>query len=65
MNREIMREGDKEWSASIAELIADALLDAKLIQANDLQGAIDIAAEEIFVRLSMNDRPGVDPAVTS
>ena len=61
MKEDILREGDKEWSSSVAELIADSLLDAKVIRAADFSRAVEIAAEEIFVRLNLNDRPPAKP----
>jgi len=65
MTNEIVQQDDREWSTSIAELIADALLDAKLIEADELRTAIEIAAEEIFVRLALNDRPRGKSAASS
>lgn len=47
---------DQEYSRKIAELIVDALLDAKIIRKDDFERAVSIAAEEILVRRSMGDR---------
>ena len=48
---------DKDWSKSVADLAADALIDAGLIQKDQLDEASDVIAEEVLVRLCMNDRP--------
>jgi len=48
---------DSEWSKHLGVLIADALVDAKLIAKPELSAAANIAAEEVLVRLSMKDRP--------
>jgi hypothetical protein len=48
---------DKEWSVAVAGLAADALVDSGLIKAGDLEKASEVIAEEILVRLSLNDRP--------
>jgi hypothetical protein len=45
------------WSRDIAGLATDALVDAGLLNKNDLDRATAIVAEEIFVRLQMKDRP--------
>ena len=49
---------DKEWSQSIAQLVADLLVRAKLIDQSDFDRAVAIAAQDIYVRLAMQDRPG-------
>jgi hypothetical protein len=50
----------EEWSRDIAILAADALRDAKVLQGADIERAIDIIAEEIFVRLTLGDYPPRD-----
>jgi hypothetical protein len=45
------------WSRDIAGLATDALVDAGLLNKTDLDRATAIISEEIFVRLSMKDRP--------
>ena len=50
-------EIDVEWSRSVASLVADALVDAKLMVEADLNKAAVIIAEEINVRLAAKDRP--------
>jgi hypothetical protein len=45
------------WSRSIAELAMDALVTAKIVVKDDYVRAVGIAAEEIYVRLTMQDRP--------
>lgn len=47
----------KVWSNGIAELIVDAMLDSKLVRKEDFKKAVDVVAEEIFVRLIMGDYP--------
>lgn len=46
-----------EWSRHIADLIIDALLYPKIIAKSDMDRATDIAAEEIYVRIVMEDDP--------
>ncbi|MEK6234195.1 MAG: hypothetical protein N2C14_05760 [Planctomycetales bacterium] len=48
---------DNDWSRSVAELAADALIDAGLIQKAQFAQTTEVIAEEIFVRLILNDRP--------
>ncbi|OOG38408.1 hypothetical protein B0E52_14280 [Rhodanobacter sp. C06] len=45
------------WSQDIAVLIADALVDAKVIDKPAMERAASIIAEEIFVRLTVGDYP--------
>jgi hypothetical protein len=40
---------DIKWSQRLGVLIADALVDAKIISKSELSRAADIAAEEILV----------------
>ena len=47
----------EQWSQDIAELAADALIDAKLLGSDDLAKAKEIIAEEIWVRLNLGDFP--------
>jgi len=47
----------EQWSKEIAELVADALVDAKVIEREDFSKASEIVAEEIWVRLNMGDHP--------
>ena len=48
---------DKDWSRSVAELAADMLVDAGLIQQAKFDQATEVIAEEVLVRLCLNDRP--------
>jgi len=48
---------DNDWSRSVAELAADALVDAGLIQKAQFDQTTDLIAMEVFVRLCLNDRP--------
>jgi hypothetical protein len=50
-------EIDAAWSRSVAELAIDALVTAKIMEKDDFSRAVAIAAEEIYVRLIMQDRP--------
>ena len=47
----------EQWSRDIAELAADALVDAQLVAAGDMPRAIEIIAEEIWIRLNLGDYP--------
>ena len=48
-------EIDKDWSGSVANLVIDALVTAKIVAKTDFD-----RAEEIVVRLSIGDRPSLD-----
>jgi hypothetical protein len=50
-------EFDDEWSQSIAVLIADALVDGGVITREQMPRAIEIAAEELYVRCTVKDFP--------
>jgi hypothetical protein len=50
-------EIEKAWSNSVASLAVSGLLVAKLVVAKDQERAIAIVAEEILVRLCLEDRP--------
>lgn len=50
-------ETAKEWSASIASFVVDALLDAGLVQKEDFNDAAAVVAEEIFILLCTNNYP--------
>ena len=45
------------WSRQVAGLVVDALITAGLMPRETLDQAIEIATEEIYVRLALNDRP--------
>lgn len=47
----------EQWSQEVAALATDALVDAKLIDADCFAKAKEIIAEEIWVRLSLGDFP--------
>ena len=53
---------DQEWSQRVAELVADALVQAKLLPKQDFARATEIAAEEILARLCLGDRPPIGSA---
>jgi len=46
---------DKLGSEDLAALIIDALLQAKIMKQEDVQRAVEIAAEEIEVRKALGD----------
>ncbi len=50
-----MKENGKLTSESLAALIIDALIDAKIIRKEDLDRAIKITMEEIDVRKGAGD----------
>ena len=56
-SNDAQREQDREWSQNIAVLVVDSLIDAKLVAQADFARAVEIAAEEINVRLALHDRP--------
>ena len=47
----------EQWSQDMAVLAADALMDAKLIDPGNMARAVEISAEEIWVRLNLGDFP--------
>ena len=49
-----------EWSKRVAALAVDALVDHGILKQEDFDTALEIAAEEIRIRLVMNDYPPVD-----
>ena len=50
-------EIDTAWSRSMASLAVDALMRAEVISKNEIERALAIVAEEIYVRLALRDRP--------
>ena len=57
MNPEQRSQDIQQWSQGIAELAADALVDAKLIERSAMPKAKEIIAEEIWIRLQLGDFP--------
>ena len=47
----------EQWAASVAAIAVDALLDAGLVAREQFETARAIVAEEVFVRLCVNDYP--------
>lgn len=47
---------DAAWSRKVAVLAVDSLVEAKIVARVDFDRAVDIVAEEILVRLTMDDR---------
>ena len=56
-SRHIIYMDSEEWSHSIATLVVDALLQADVVASSDVPRAIEIAGEEIAVRLDIGDYP--------
>jgi hypothetical protein len=52
---ETLKENDKLTSESLAVLIIDALVDAKIVAKEDVERAIEIATEEIEARKAACD----------
>jgi hypothetical protein len=50
-----MKENEKLSSESLAALIVDALIDAKIVQREQAERAIQIATEEINARKAAGD----------
>jgi hypothetical protein len=50
-------EIDKAWSRSIASLAVHGLSVARIVAEADIERAVEIVAEEILVRLALEDRP--------
>lgn len=48
------------WSRTVAALALDALVDHGLLKREDCDAALEIAAEDIRIRLVMGDYPPVD-----
>jgi hypothetical protein len=48
---------DRAWSKKVANLAIDELVLAGIVPQTQYERAVEIAAEEIFVRLAINDRP--------
>lgn len=46
-----------DWAKNVAAMAADALLDAALVSKEQFEPARDVIAEEIYVRLCLNDYP--------
>ena len=49
--------GVKSWSDQIAGLVADALVEARLVSRDDFDRVTDVIAEEVFARLCLRDFP--------
>ena len=52
-----LRAADLEWSEKVAHLIADGLLRAKAIEAQQYNRAVGIIAKEVYDLLAAGDRP--------
>jgi len=51
------KDAVKQWCSDVAALAADALVDAKLVRHEECDRATEIIAEEILVRLCLEDYP--------
>ncbi|MGC9505238.1 hypothetical protein [Baaleninema sp.] len=51
------KQTKKSWSQNVASLGVDMLVDNGLIKKEDFELATEIVAEEIWVRLTMEDYP--------
>ncbi|WP_017658948.1 hypothetical protein [Baaleninema simplex] len=51
------KQTKKSWSQHVAGLGVDMLVDNGLIKKEDFELAVEIVAEEIWVRLTMEDYP--------
>lgn len=49
---------DLAWSSAVSELAVDGLVRANIVASTDFERAAAIVAEEIYVRLAIQDRPG-------
>lgn len=56
-DQDTSNQSDKAWSQKIAGLVADMLVRAKLVAPGDVKRATEIVANEIHIRLRMEDRP--------
>ena len=52
----------ESWSRKVAILAVDELVNAGLVRRDDFESAVAIAAEEIQVRLAMEDYPPIENA---
>jgi hypothetical protein len=50
-------EDTKTWCESIAGIIVDAMLDAKLVDKAKFEKAVEIVSLELFVRITVGDYP--------
>ncbi len=51
---------NESWSRQVAAMSVDALVDHGLIRCEDFEAAVEIAAEEIQIRLALGDYPPLD-----
>lgn len=47
----------QKWSNDVADLVADAMIDAKFITEDQFEQAVEVIGAEIFVRLITGDYP--------
>ena len=57
MNMTKENEEYQQWSNDVAELAADAMIDAKLITKEQFEESVNVIGVEIFVRLISGDYP--------
>jgi hypothetical protein len=58
-NSELGDTNDLVWSRKIADLVIDTLVRTKIVATADIERAAALAAEELYVRLALQDRPTV------
>jgi hypothetical protein len=56
---------NESWGRKVAELVLDAVVDYDLLRREDFDVAVEIAAEEIQIRLAMADYPPIDDQLVS
>ena len=59
MNEEEERKFE-EWSKRVSALAIDRLVDAGIIKKDEFEIAVELAAEEILIRLLLGDRPNAN-----
>jgi hypothetical protein len=52
-----MKNGIKEWSDQVAAIVVDVLADHGIVKRADFEKATELVAEEIRIRLAINDYP--------
>ena len=57
MNMTKENEKYQQWSNNVAELAADAMIDANLITKEQFEESVNVVGLEIFVRLISGDYP--------
>ena len=53
----VARMTAKEWNHQVAVLAVDELVDHGIVAKEDVERAIEVAAQEIWIRLTIGDYP--------